>query len=231
MKIDEVTTTPDPTLPLDLPDLPHAITHMWVADSLLDNGEQIVPPVVGSINLTDGSGGATNLPTAGEVDGARALTFDGVNDGAYALNANPGPGGTITGYAIVKITADPAANRSIIHLSTAVMGFNSARKFYIGAAVVASAFVVGNWYVVGWAVQRNTGTGDALHRVAVSTGETAAVNSQNQGALPTFVTFGQGSGGTDTPMVVRALALNVGTAHSLAEMQEMVEALAEAFGI
>lgn len=231
MLVYDIDGTPNAALPLDIPTLPHAVTHRWVADSVLTNGDQIIPPVNGSVSLTDATGGATTLPTAGTVDGLRALSFNGTDDMAYALNINPGPGGSVTGYAVVKITADPAALRSIIHWNTAAMGFNAARKFAIGSAVVGSALALNQWYAVGWSVKRNTGTGDAEWNVAVSTGETGQAVNQNQGALSTYAAFGTGAGSSKTPMVVRDLALNVGAAHSLAQLQANVAALKAEYAI
>jgi hypothetical protein len=229
--ITKVPTTPDLGLPFYLPTLPHPLTHRWIADAVADDGEFIVPPVRGSVSLTGATGGATTLPTEGLVDGLRAITFDGTTDQAYALGVNPGPGGSITGYAVVKVTSDPAAARSIIHLGAQGMGFSSARKFSVGSAVLASAFTVGEWYVVGWSVKRNTGTGDAEWRVAASTGESAQVLSQNQSALATFVAFGAGFSGTKTAMAARDFGLVVGEAHSVAQLQANVAALAAEYGI
>lgn len=225
MQVSDVDGTPATTLAMDVPPLPNALTHRWVADSLLTSGDMIVPPMTGAISLTDATGGATTVPTAGFVDSFRALTFNGTDDQAYALNANPGPGGSISGYAVVKVTADPAAARSIIHLNTLAMGFNAARKFSAGSAVLASAFTVNQWYAVGWSVERNTGTGDAKWRVACSTGESAEVLSQNQAALSTFVAFGVGVSSTKTAMAVRDLGVTIGTAHTVAQLQANVAAL------
>lgn len=234
MLVHDINGTPAATLALDVPDLPHPLTHRWVADSVLTDGDQIVPALKGGVNLTDATGGATTLPTAGLVDSLRAISFNGTDDQAYALGINPGPGGpggSVSGYAVVKITSDPAAVRSIIHLSTAAMGFTAARKFSLGSAVLATAFTIGQWYVVGWSVERNTGTGDARWRVACSTGETAEVHSQNQSALATFVAFGVGNSATKTPMVARELGVAIGTAHTIAQLQANVAALAAEYGI
>lgn len=231
MIIQRVTTTPDPTLPLYLPTLPHAVTHRWVADSVLTDGDTIIPPVVGSVNLADATGGATGLPTAELVDGLRAITFNGTDDASYALNINPGPGGTVTSYAVVKIMADPAANRSIVHWSTSWLGFNSARKFNVGSAVLSAPFALNTWYVVAGSLQRNTGAGDAVWRCADSNGQSAEVLNQNQAAISNYAAFGVGAANIKTSMVVRDLAINVGTAHTLVQMAANIAALKTEYGI
>lgn len=231
MLVYDIDGTPSTSLPLDIPALPNPLTHRWVADSVLTDGDQIVPPVLGSVSLTDATGGATTLPTEGTVDGLRAITFNGTDDAAFALGINPGPGGNVSGYAVVKVTADPAAARSIIHLNTLAMGFNATRRFNAGSAVLASQFVLGQWYAVGWSVERNTGTGDAKWRVAASTGESAEVVSQNQAALSTYVAFGAGVSSTKTQMVVRDLGVNIGVAHTVAQLQANVAALKAEYGL
>lgn len=229
--IQRVTTTPDPTLPLYLPTLPHAVTHRWVADSVLTDGDAIIPPAVGTVNLTDASGGSTTLPTAGLEGGLRAFTFNGTDDMGFALNVNPGPGGTVTSYAVVKIMADPAAARSIVHWSTSWLGFNSARRFNVGSAVLSAPFALDTWYVVAGSMKRNTGTGDAEWRCADSTGQSAEVLNQNQAAITTYVAFGTGSANVKTSMVVRDLAVTVGAAHTLAQMAANIAALKTEYGI
>lgn len=95
----------------------------------------------------------------------------------------------------------------------------------------ATSVTVNQGYAVGWSVKRNTGTGDSERAVAASTGESALGVSQNQGALTTYAAFGQGSAGSDTAMGVRDLALNVGAAHSVAQLQANVTALATEYGL
>lgn len=225
--------TPDAGLPIDLPDLPNTLTHRWVADSVLDDGAIPLPAAVGDIPLTTPSGAVT--PTAGLVDGLRAITYDGSTQNNFASNVNAS-GGPMSFYAVVKWTADPGAFRAITYRSNFAIGLTDTRVPRFGSTATAgtdltSAIPVGEWFVIAGSVDRATGSSDGTRRIACSNGES---NEQTGLTIPAFaggLFFGIGFSNVRTAMVMREIGLNVGTAHTVGQLLANIAAIREPYDI
>lgn len=230
MLVTEVPTVFDPTLPLYVPPLPNALDRRWVADSIsVDGAVASIADLYAGAAAVQATG--ANQPTAGTVDGLRAITFDGTND-KLSTPVDLSAQTEFTFYGVVKIPTLPAATKIGLDAGGAFLATTTSNKWQLSGsavpAVAATAIVAGQWMAVAGAV-KVVGSGTSIARVLTSI-DTAGVETSTS-TFAAFGTLGVNNTAVALGSVWREWGIKIGTAHTLAQMAANVAALKAEYGI